>query len=284
MKFECPHCRQHLKAEEEHLGTQVGCPSCGEKINVPDNSRNTAEPNIKGKAAPTPPPLPKPPAPWTELSEEDSHHMWGLRGAMLAMPLYMLALLFLIIGLWDSIGMKMNPALIKFAIPMLIVLGGISLRSWQSIAWMKTDPYRASAMGKKLFLIFLVLATLDTVISEFPTARFEGPLEAIRTEQVNYLWSTKTLYVVDPDKTVTYEPNLIWFLGYLFTVAHQLIEHIAIYAFIALLYNRLRQGRVEFNWDHFLYEVSWGKYGAKYNWSEQGACTQPSVAKAPSGE
>jgi len=190
----------------------------------------------------------------------------------------MLALLFVIIGLWDSSGMKMNAGVIKVAIPALIVLAGVSVRSWQCLAWLKSDPYRASAMGKKLFLIFLVLATLDTVISEFPTARFEGPLSAVRTEQVTYGYSTQTLYVVDPDQTVTYEPNFFWFIGYLFTVGQQLIEHIAIYAFIALLYNHLRKGRTEFTWDHFLAEVSWGKYGTQYNWSEQGAAGQPATS------
>ncbi|HTD64928.1 MAG TPA: DUF1549 domain-containing protein, partial [Candidatus Limnocylindria bacterium] len=35
MKFECPHCSQHLSAEREMVGRQIGCPACANTITIP---------------------------------------------------------------------------------------------------------------------------------------------------------------------------------------------------------------------------------------------------------
>jgi len=267
MKFECPHCAQHLDAEKEHLGSQVECPSCGEPIDVPYGlEAEQPLPNIKAESSPTPPPHRKPSQTRVELGDEDQQKMWGLRGAMFVMPLYMLSLLFILIGFWQTTGSKLNPGIAKLAIPFLIILVGISIRSWQCIGWLKTDTYKAAAIGKNLFLIFLILAAFDTLLAEFPRAKFEGPMSAVDSR----LTFATGNFVTDPDQTMIYEPNLFWWLGYLFTVAQQLIEHFSIYAFILLLYKSLRRGRPHFSWSHFLGEISFGKYGTEYNWSESG--------------
>lgn len=36
LNFHCPGCNQELSVDESMVGTQVGCPSCGEVITVPE--------------------------------------------------------------------------------------------------------------------------------------------------------------------------------------------------------------------------------------------------------
>jgi DNA-directed RNA polymerase subunit RPC12/RpoP len=46
--FNCPHCEQEMAIDSSGAGTEIQCPSCGEKITIP--------------AAPTPPPRESSPA------------------------------------------------------------------------------------------------------------------------------------------------------------------------------------------------------------------------------
>jgi DNA-directed RNA polymerase subunit RPC12/RpoP len=272
MKFECTNCGQHLEADESQQGLQFECPSCSTTVEVP-----TTEP-IESQSAP--PPLPQPAVtneeppertPNVEPDKEDKEKMAGLRGALLVMPLYMLSLLFLLFTLWQSTGFKANPAVAKLGWFALIILIGVSARSWQCLRWIHTDPYKAVAFGKKLFLIFIVLSCLDTLISEWPSDKFEGPLSALSTERVSYgYYDQRQLYVVDPNETMLIEAGFWAWLSFLFTFASQLVEELAIFAFISVLYTRLRGSRPDFSWDHFLNEISFGKWGTKYNWRESG--------------
>ena len=42
-KFECPHCKQHLKCEEHLSGRQIQCPNCNHLIRIPPVPGKTAE-------------------------------------------------------------------------------------------------------------------------------------------------------------------------------------------------------------------------------------------------
>src|SRR5437762_1315151 len=35
LKFNCPHCSQHIEAPEEAAGNRFACPSCAQQIEVP---------------------------------------------------------------------------------------------------------------------------------------------------------------------------------------------------------------------------------------------------------
>jgi hypothetical protein len=42
-KFSCPHCEQHLKADEQFAGRQIQCPNCDHLIRIPAAPGHTAD-------------------------------------------------------------------------------------------------------------------------------------------------------------------------------------------------------------------------------------------------
>lgn len=42
-KFSCPHCQQHLQADEQFSGKQIQCPGCNHLITVPLSPAKLAE-------------------------------------------------------------------------------------------------------------------------------------------------------------------------------------------------------------------------------------------------
>jgi len=38
IRFNCPHCGQHLSVEEKGAGSPVNCPNCNEQIEIPQSS------------------------------------------------------------------------------------------------------------------------------------------------------------------------------------------------------------------------------------------------------
>lgn len=64
IKFNCPHCEQHLEAPGEMAGTELSCPACEKDIRVPEaapscRSLSDGVPGVPPRT--TPPPLPDPP-------------------------------------------------------------------------------------------------------------------------------------------------------------------------------------------------------------------------------
>jgi len=62
MKFECPHCRQHLAVETMYGGQAVTCPACGNSLSIPAQSAGSmAHGAERTEISPAPPPA-EPPA------------------------------------------------------------------------------------------------------------------------------------------------------------------------------------------------------------------------------
>ena len=53
--FNCPNCEQELAVDQTGAGTQIDCPSCGEKITIPSTAKVTTS-ALPTPAAPTPAP------------------------------------------------------------------------------------------------------------------------------------------------------------------------------------------------------------------------------------
>jgi hypothetical protein len=43
LKFECPHCQQHLACDEAHSGRQIQCPGCSHLIRIPSVPGKTVQ-------------------------------------------------------------------------------------------------------------------------------------------------------------------------------------------------------------------------------------------------
>jgi DNA-directed RNA polymerase subunit RPC12/RpoP len=43
LKFECPHCKQHLACDNQNSGRQIQCPNCNHLIRIPSVPGRTVE-------------------------------------------------------------------------------------------------------------------------------------------------------------------------------------------------------------------------------------------------
>lgn len=91
-KFSCPHCQQHIQADEGYAGMQINCPACHGSLTVPAPATGpaTAAPpvrlTIRGStaapaAAEAPPPLHQPPSAGTNACPSCGNAL--ARGAVL---------------------------------------------------------------------------------------------------------------------------------------------------------------------------------------------------------
>jgi phage FluMu protein Com len=115
IRFNCPHCNQHLAVDESGAGMTVNCPSCKEQIEIPtDSTKSIAPPSVPPPArAPAlssqPPPIPQSPV---NASIEKASSFAGvgclLQGigavcfvlAILTFKISILPIVFGILGLW----------------------------------------------------------------------------------------------------------------------------------------------------------------------------------------
>jgi len=44
IKIRCPKCGQHILCDESHRGTQIGCPSCKQKLSIPVAKQSASTP------------------------------------------------------------------------------------------------------------------------------------------------------------------------------------------------------------------------------------------------
>lgn len=69
VRFKCPHCGQHLKADEDMSGEPLDCPTCGKPMRIPGAP---GMPKPREIPPPLPPPIPVQPRPPPVPSREPS--------------------------------------------------------------------------------------------------------------------------------------------------------------------------------------------------------------------
>jgi transcription elongation factor Elf1 len=61
IRFACPSCRKHLKADDRGAGRKISCPRCGQRLRIPPSAgapeQRRGGPTNAGSAAPSPTPL-----------------------------------------------------------------------------------------------------------------------------------------------------------------------------------------------------------------------------------
>ncbi len=63
IKFSCPHCQQHIQAEQAYAGMQINCPACNGTMMVPGQRAAPAPIPVSFQQAAAPPPPPSTPEP-----------------------------------------------------------------------------------------------------------------------------------------------------------------------------------------------------------------------------
>ncbi len=71
--FNCPHCEQEMSVDSSGAGSEVQCPSCGQKLTIP--------------SAPTPPPPEAAPAGQADGSQQPAHSIASSAAAKVEMHL-----------------------------------------------------------------------------------------------------------------------------------------------------------------------------------------------------
>ena len=60
IKFSCPHCQQHIQAEQGYVGTQISCPACNGSMMVPGDATAPSPVPLSAQTHAPPPPPPEP--------------------------------------------------------------------------------------------------------------------------------------------------------------------------------------------------------------------------------
>jgi len=60
IKFACPHCQQHIQADQDYAGMQITCPACSGPMMVPGQRASAAAPSTVPAPLTVPEPAPGP--------------------------------------------------------------------------------------------------------------------------------------------------------------------------------------------------------------------------------
>ena len=114
------------------------------------------------------------------------------------------------------------------------------------LQWLSTEPFRAVAVGRRLYVVYCVLWATSTLAEDGPAPK----LEAVGGEIQRIM------------------PNELSYLGFLFTIASGLAAKLAILAFLGTAYAMLRGERPDYTWRHFWQDITFGFLGKQeYTWS-----------------
>jgi hypothetical protein len=165
------------------------------------------------------------------LSPEDREKLNGTAAAFLAVPLYMLAVGMMVASLLFGLQ-SMNAALLRVVLLFYVALVGVGVRSLQCLGTLQSDPFRAVAMGRYVFGIYVLLSVATSVFTEWP--RDEGD------------WLNA--------------------LGVLLKASSDLGEKLALLIFLQAAYSRLRGARPAYTLEHFWHDATFGWQGKDYGW------------------
>lgn len=183
-------------------------------------------------------------------------------GAFLVIPLYTIMFGLVLVSLiwqnWSSLGgAAKNVHMWKFAAFVFVCLIGFSIRSLECAAVISDNPFRAFAMGRYIFGIFLAANLCLTAYSQWPTSRLEASPTAV-------LRANDTHVLLDATKTSFTEIGWLDFGVFLLDLAFNAVESIAVLLFLVAGYKSLRGAQPEYQWDHFVHDITFGWKGKEY--------------------
>lgn len=154
-----------------------------------------------------------------------------------------------------------NPAVGRCLLIAYLILLGVGLRSLQCMLWLRTHPFRAAALGRFLFGIFMVAEPGFVCLVEWPALKVEVVVE----KQPSSTLLSPDLYVVT-EKAELRAVNWVDYLSFLAERAKDFIGHLALFLGMCVVYRNFKRGRPDYTSDHFLSDVTFGKFGTAYRW------------------
>ncbi len=154
--------------------------------------------------------------------------------------------------------------LLGFDGALLMLLVGISIAAVRCLWWIFRDEFKAVAIGRKVFLIWMFISAFHTVQENIPhaklTARAGDVVKETRTtHDTKGFVQQADLYIVPRDKgDVTEITWKDWAKGPVKETAKDLWGNYIILALLNTIYSQLRGLRPNFSWVHFLNLVSFG--------------------------
>lgn len=210
-----------------------------------------------------------PPADKHEDGTPDTKKFENVNAVFWIVPLYVLAIGFLLLHqvfsnyewVWAEFTRSKNPALIwkRLCAAALVVtaLTGIAVRSIECAMLLKTDPFRAFAMGRYIIALYLIISVPLYAYAKFPASVIEAPIDAV----THTTESTLTLDISNVDVWV---PGVWGWLWYVADVGGEFAETFGLAAFAFGTYRLLLGKRPPYTLDNFWSDVTFGWKGARY--------------------
>ncbi len=196
-------------------------------------------------------------------AELDLKKLKALVLAYLTVPLYMLSLLVLLV-LYGT-DLKLHKLLTNsggrtFLFVLGLVLIGVGYRSLECIYLLWHNPFKAYAMGRYIFVIFMVLNGIDTVLGQWPRDEVTAPATARLSGAPDGVVALKE------DQVQMKEVSYLSYLSPLTALGSQVAQQWALLVFLGIAYQQKRGKQKEYLFKHFQYDVSFGRLGESYGW------------------
>ena len=195
-------------------------------------------------------------------TEPDSPEESAAIGAFLAIPIYALMIALMILsGIWSNIGsmgeLAKNPHAWKLGALVFVCLAGLAVSALECVIKLRDDPFRAFAMGRYVFGVFLTFNLVLNVYGQWPTSMVQAPFSAV--QDIN----TQSI-LLDARQVTGNQVGILDFFIFLLSVSFELIEEIAILLFLITGYAAVKGDRKDYDWDNFVHDITFGWKGEQY--------------------
>lgn len=200
---------------------------------------------------------------------QDAESLSSIRVIFWIVPLYVFAFCLLVSPLIeDKFGSVLmgviktkNPKLILgfFSLCLLcfVSLIGVAIRSIECAFILSSNPLRAFGMGRYVILVYWIVGFPMNAWYSLPTSKIEAPLESVI--EVN-----DSNCIIDANQMTVYETNIFWWFGFGADAMKEFCTISCLYFFSCVAYEKLLKDGKRYEFEHFIYDVSFGWKGNAY--------------------
>jgi hypothetical protein len=183
------------------------------------------------------------------------------------LPLYTVLVAIILIELSLASGIPASAVRNSFGMRIVgfigLCLGGFAFRSVQCAATFRSDPFRAVAMGRYVFGVYMisyvVIHVIQMVVLVLP------PYDTLLVMRGAYVpYPDEHFVVLHAHAVIDGNAGALDFLGHLVDGAIGVVEALAILLFLQAAYRGLRGSKPHYRLQHFIGDVTFGRIGQRY--------------------